>query len=164
MLVPFRSRCLLDFRHSVVPGDGGGTAADAAAAAGTMSQQPLPTPGLLDELSSVLTSGRTVVSSFLELASLEAQRAGLTLVWMIALGIIGAICAIAAWLGLMAALAMWAVALGAPPIAAVIGVALINAGAGGALIYVCINMSRDLLFSATRRQIAGKTPERPAAP
>jgi hypothetical protein len=36
--------------------------------------------------------------------------------------------------------------------------------AGGVLIYVCIGMSRDLLFSATRRQVAGKSANKPPAP
>ena len=69
-----------------------------------------------------------------------------------------------AWLGLMAALAMWAVSFGLPPIAAVIAVIVINLVAGAVLIYVCIGMSRDLLFYATRRQVAGKCPVKPPAP
>ena len=84
--------------------------------------------------------------------------------WMAAGGVVAAICIAAAWLGLMAALAMWAVSLGFPPIAAVIAVAVINLAAGAVLIYRCIGMSRDLVFSATRRQLAGKSPVRPPAP
>ena len=123
-----------------------------------------PAPGVLDELSSALASGRAVLSNFLDLLSLEARRAGLALMWMVAWGVVGAICLVAAWLGLMAALAMWAVSLGVPPIAAVIAVAVINCVAGAVLIYLCIGMSRDLLFSATRRQVAGRLPVEPPAP
>ena len=68
------------------------------------------------------------------------------------------------WLGLVAALAMWAVSLGLPPIAAVLAVAVINVTAGAVLIYVCLGISRDLLFSATRRQVAGKFPVKPVSP
>lgn len=100
---------------------------------------------------------RSALSNFLDLLSLEARRAGLALMWMVALGVIAAFCFVAAWLGMTAALAMGAVALGFPPIAAVIVVAAVNLLAGAALITVSIGMSRDLLFSATRRQLAAKS-------
>jgi hypothetical protein len=83
--------------------------------------------------------------------------------WIVVFGDIAAICIVAAWLGLMVALAMWAISLGLPSIAAVIAVTVINLIAGGVLIYLCIGMSRDLLFSATRRQVAGKFPAKPRA-
>ena len=67
------------------------------------------------------------------------------------MGVHRAICLAAAWLGLMAALAMWAVSLGVL-IVAVIAVAVMNCVAGAVLIYLCIGMSRHLLFSATQRQ------------
>lgn len=56
------------------------------------------------------------------------------------------------------------VSLGFPPLAAVIAVAAINLVTGAALLYMCIGMSRDLLFSATRRQVAGEDLVRPPAP
>jgi hypothetical protein len=124
----------------------------------------LPAAGVLEELSSALASARSALSNFLDLVSLEARRAGLALMWMVAWGFVAAICIVGAWLGLMAALAMWAVSLGFPPIAAVIAVAVINLIAGAVLIYVCIGISRDLLFSATRRLVAGKSPDKPPAP
>jgi hypothetical protein len=124
----------------------------------------LPTAGVLDELSSALAAARSALSNFLDLVSLEARRAGLALMWMVAWGFVAAICIVGAWLGLMAALAMWAVSLGFPPIAAVIAVAVINLIAGVVLIYVCIGISRGLLFSATRRLVAGKSPDKPPAP
>lgn len=152
---------------SAVPAEGGqAPSADApnqragVSADGTSQS----TGGVLDELSSTLAAARAALSNFLDLAALEARRAGLALMWMVAWGVVAAICIVAAWLGLMAALAMWAVSLGLPPIAAVIAVALINLVAGAVLIYVCIGMSRDLLFSATRRQMAGKSPVKPPAP
>lgn len=147
---------------SVVPAGGG--AASAAQSGGVRAEARLPAAGALDELSSAAASARAALSNFLELMSLEARRAGVALMWMVAGGFAAAICIVGAWLGLMAAFAMWAVALGCPPIAAVIGVAVINLVAGAALIYVCIGMSRDLLFSATRRQVAGASPVQPPAP
>lgn len=134
------------------PGDG--------ARAGT----GLPAPGVLDELSSAFSSARAALAGFLELMSLEARRAVLALVWMATCGLIAAVCMVAAWLGLMAAVAMWAVSLGLPAIVAVIAVAAINLVAGAVLIRVCIGLSEDLRFSATRRQVAGLPPGRTAAP
>lgn len=117
-----------------------------------------PSAGFLDSLSNTFTSARISLSNLLELVSLEAQRAGLALVWMTILGIVAAVCIVAAWLGLLVVLAMWAVSLGLSPILAVIVISVINLGASAVLIYLCMNISRDLLFSATRRQLAGITP------
>ena len=152
--------------YSAVPVEGGtAPTADAPAQSDAVrAETRLPITGVLDELSSALASARAAVSNFLDLISLEARRAGLALMWMVAWGVVAAICIVAAWLGVMAALAMWAVSLGFPAIAAVIAVAMINLVAGAVLIYVCIGMSRDLLFSAIRRQVAGKWPVKPPAP
>lgn len=125
---------------------------------------PPPTAGLLGELAGALGSARTAFSSFFDLLSLEARRAGLALMWMVAWGLVAAICVGGAWLGLMVALAMWAVSLGMSPIAAAVAIAAINLAAGIALFYACIRMSRDLLFSATRRQLAGEIPVKRALP
>jgi hypothetical protein len=46
----------------------------------------------------------------------------------------------------------------------VVAVAVINCIVGAVLIYLCIGMSRDLIFSATRRQVAGRPPVGPPAP
>ena len=104
-----------------------------------------------------VASARAAFSNLLELMSLEARRAGVTLMWMVVLGVIAAICIVTAWLVLMVALTIGAIALGCPPIAAVIALAASNLIAGAALIYRCIGMSRDLLFCATRRQVAGQS-------
>ena len=122
-----------------------------------------PTAGVLEELQGTFASARAAVSHFLDLVSLEARRAGLALAWMVALGLAAAVCAITAWIGIMAALAMWAVALGLHPVAAAILLAGLNLAACAALAFRCVGMSRDLLFPATRRQVAGKTPIPPAA-
>jgi hypothetical protein len=122
-----------------------------------------PTAGVLEELTATLASARAALTHFLSLVSLEARRAGLALVWMIALGLGAAICAVAAWLGVMAALAMWIVSLGLPPVAAVLLLAVLNLAACAVLALGCIRMSRDLLFPATRRQVAGRVPVPPSA-
>ncbi len=155
---------------SAAPAGGGAAPAaedgmtSAAQSDGIRDETRRPAAGVLDELSSALASARAALSNFLDLVSLEARRAGLTLMWLVVWGFVAAICIVGAWMGLMAAVAMWAVSLGFPPIAAVIAVALINLVAAAVLIYVCIGMSRDLLFSATRRQVAGLSPVKPPAP
>jgi len=121
-------------------------------------------PGIFDELSRAFGAARATLSGFLELLSLEARRAGLALLWMLVLAVIAAVCIVAAWLGLMVALAMWAVMLGLPLIAAVIAVAAMNLLAGAVLIYVGIRMRSALLFSATRRRLSGAPPLKPSAP
>jgi uncharacterized membrane protein YqjE len=128
----------------------------------TADEARRPASGVLAELTNTLASARAAAERFLDLASLEARRAGLALVWMIALGLAAAVCAVTAWLGLMAALAVWAVSLGYPPLVAVFVLAALNLAGGVALVYRCVGMSRDLLFPATRRQIAGNRPAPPA--
>jgi hypothetical protein len=114
-----------------------------------------PLRGVLDEVSRVLDAVRETASSFLELVSLEAHRAGGALVWMIAFGVVAGVCVIATWLGLMAALAMWATDMGLSPILAVLLVAVLNLAFAGALAYAGIRKSDSLTFPATRRQISG---------
>jgi uncharacterized membrane protein YqjE len=150
----------------VVPADGGRSSSPYAQVErdGVGAGAQVPPAGVIGELSNVFTTVRATVSSFLDLISLETRRAGIALMWMVVIGLIAAICIGAAWLGLMAVIAMCAVSLGLTPIAAVIAVAVINLIAGAALIYAGIGISRDLLFSATRRQLSGKSFVPPSAP
>jgi hypothetical protein len=121
-----------------------------------------PSVGVIGELSRALASGRVALSNVLDLISLEARRASIALIWMVVLAVVAAICIAVAWLGLMAALTMGAVSLGLTSVASVIAVASINLLVGAILIKVSIGISRDLLFSATRRQIVGKSPVPPS--
>lgn len=123
-----------------------------------------PPSGVLDELSKLLAFARETLSDFLELVSLETRRAALGLVWMIVGGLVATIFIVTAWAGLMAALAMYIVSLGMLPLAAVMVVAAVNLIAGAGMLYWCIGLSRHLLFSATRRQLAGAPLIRPSAP
>ena len=146
-------------------GDAAPTADAAAQAAEQIGVHSVPlTAGVLDELSVALASARAALSNFLDLLSLEARRAGLMLTWMIVCGVVAAIFIITAWLGLMLAVALGAMSLGVPAPAAVTAVAVINGVAGAVLIYVCKGMSRSLLFSASRRQLAGQCPVNPSTP
>lgn len=125
---------------------------------------PLPTAGVLGELSKLLASARETVSAFLDLVTLEARQAAVALVRMLVGGLVAVICIVTAWMGLMGALVMYAVSLGLLPIAAVILVAAINLVAGVGLLYWCLGVSRELLFTATRRQFAGSSMAHPTTP
>lgn len=109
---------------------------------------------IFGELANTVGAIRRVISDFLELATLEAKRAGISLMWMVACGAIAAILAVTAWLSLVAAVAVWAVSYGISWTAALIAIALVNLVAAALAIWLSMSMSRDLLFSATRRQIA----------
>lgn len=109
--------------------------------------------GIVEELSGAFASARWLLSSILDLFSLEARRAGLTLVLMLACGAVGAILVVAAWLGLLAALVLWSVSLGVGWEVALAQMALANLVLAGLLWWLCAWMSRALLFPATRRQL-----------
>ncbi len=128
---------------------------------GVKAPDRAPVSGVFAEVAGMFVSTRAALKDFLDLLSLEARRAGLALMWMVVCGIIAAACVISAWLGLMAALVIGVVSLGYSPLVAVFAIALINGVAGGLLIYRGVSMSRDLLFSATRRQLAGSSPVLP---
>ncbi len=131
---------------------------------GVKAREEPPAPGIFDELAGMFVSARAALADFLDLLTLEARRAGLSFMWMLACGVVAAVCIVSAWLGLMAALVIAAVSLGCPLLAAVLAVALINGAAGGLLIYRGISISHDLRFHATRRQLSGKSHVLPVAP
>ena len=120
-----------------------------------MSSQPKPM-GIAEQLSGAFAGARGLLSNLLDLFTLEARHAGLTLVLMLACGVIGAILVVAAWLGLVAAAALWAVSLGSSWEAALGTAVLANLAAAAALFWLCARVSRDLLFPATRRQLRAK--------
>lgn len=119
--------------------------------------------GVIDALSGTLTSWRAAITSFFGLVALEAHRAGIALLWIVALGAAAALFGVSAWLGLMAALAIGAVALGCPLEYAVAALALLNLVGCVLLIRCCVFLSRSLLFPATRRQLAGGKPAAPGS-
>jgi uncharacterized membrane protein YqjE len=108
---------------------------------------------MFEELSGAFASARELLSSVLDLFTLEARRAGLALVLMLACAAVGAMLVVAAWIGLMAALALWAVAQGLSWATALSALSIANVAVAGALFWLCARVSRSLLFSATRRQL-----------
>ena len=145
-------------RPEPLPAQGGpGSAGAAAPRTDGVGESSPPSPSLFKELSSALDAARAAVSNFLDLIALEARGAGLALMWMVVWGLVAALCVIAAWLGVMTALGLWAVSLGFSPIATVVVIAVVNLAAAAGLIMMCIRMSRALLFPAVRRQVSGQS-------
>lgn len=138
-----------------------GTGANTAESTGAAPKSSPPGPGVLGEVANVLSAVRQTFSSTFDLLALETRRAGLTLIWMIALGLVTALLAVSAWLGLMAALALSAVAWGLSWIGAILILVVINLSAAAAAVFMCVKLSQDLLFVASRRQLANRLPERP---
>jgi len=114
----------------------------------------LPTDGMIGAIANAFNSVRRVFSDLFRLFSLEVRRAGLTLVWMVALGAMAAMLIVTAWLGLMGALALWAVSLGLTWISALVAVAMVNLVTAAIVVFSCVSLSRNLLFPATQRQLA----------
>jgi uncharacterized membrane protein YqjE len=105
------------------------------------------------ELSGAFAGARALASSLLELFGLEARRAGLMLVLMLACGVMAAVLLIAAWLALLAGLVLWGISVGITWQAAIGVVVFANVAAAGVLFWLCARASRDLAFPATRREL-----------
>lgn len=123
---------------------------------------PPASDGIFDGIANALSSARRVVAGSFRLFSLEVRRAGLTLVWMLALGVLAALLVVTAWFSLMAALALWALTLGLTWIGSMVAIALLNLVMAAVVVLTCISLSRNLLFPATQRQLDA-APTQPAA-
>jgi uncharacterized membrane protein YqjE len=111
--------------------------------------------GIVEELSGALAGARGVFSDLVDLFGLEAQRAVVALILVVACGAASALLVVVAWIVLMATLAMtssarigWEAALAAVAAATVI--------AAAALFWVGVRATRSLTFPATRRQLRPK--------
>jgi uncharacterized membrane protein YqjE len=120
--------------------------------------------GIIAEVRGALAAGQEALAATLELAALEAQRAGVAVIWMIICSFVAIIFVVAVWIALMVALGLWVVASGFSPTATIASIALINLGLAGVLLYAAIRMGHLLLFPATRRQLAGKVTAPPPHP
>ena len=110
-------------------------------------------PGMLDNASALWNDLKSLAHDHLELAALETKRAGESLVSIVVFGIIVAILVVTAWMGLVAALVLWLIALGlAPALAVLIGVAVNLAGAAG-LVFLIKARTEAFKFPATVRAL-----------
>jgi hypothetical protein len=124
-----------------------------AAVHDTVADCAPPAGGLLDDAQSLLNELRGLAHDHLHLAALEIQRAGDSLVTMIAAGIIVAVLLVSAWIGLLGAAILWLIGLGLKPIFAMliaVGVNLVLAF----ILYVVIRHHSDYLrFPETIRSL-----------
>ena len=110
-------------------------------------------PGMLDNATALWNDLKSLAHDHLELAALETKRAGESLVSIVVFGIVVAILVVTAWMGLVAALVLWLIALGlAPALAVLIGVAVNLVGAGG-LVFLIKARTEAFKFPATVRAL-----------
>ena len=100
-----------------------------------------------------LHSIRTLATDFVQLAGLDAQRAGKALAWMIALAVAALVCLFAVWGLLSAAVAMWMVELGLRWSLALVIAAAGNVLAIAVLVMVIRRLAIRLSFPSVRRVI-----------
>lgn len=97
------------------------------------------------------------------LAVLEVQRAGISLVKMIAAAIVISILVVSAWMAIVAAAVVWAVGAGANWGLAILIAALVNIAVAVGLAFWAKKQVPDLLFSATVRQLRKDVPHEEAS-
>jgi uncharacterized membrane protein YqjE len=97
------------------------------------------------------------------LAVLEVQRAGVSLVKMIAAAIVISILVVSAWMAIVAAAVVWAVGAGANWGLAILIAALVNIAVAVGLAFWAKKQIGDLLFSATIRQLRKDVPHKEAS-
>jgi uncharacterized membrane protein YqjE len=95
------------------------------------------------------------------LAVLEVQRAGISLVKMIAAAIIISILAVTTWLALVAACIVWAIGEGADWALAIFIAAIVNLLVAAGVAFWAKKQVPDLLFAATLRQFRKDMPQHP---
>ena len=112
------------------------------------------------------TNVKGLVHDHTLLAVLELQRAGISLVKMVAAGIIISILVVSAWMALVAAAVVWAVGAGASWGLALVVAAIVNIVVAVGIAFWGKSQVPDLLFAATLRQLRQDVlhPEKEHAP
>lgn len=110
-------------------------------------------PGLLENTRALWHDLRGLAHDHLQLAALETQRAGKSLVNMVVYGVAAAILLVSAWLGLMGAGVLWLIAGGLNTSAALLLVAALNIAAAFVLYTMIRRSSQQLRFPATVRSL-----------
>jgi hypothetical protein len=113
--------------------------------------------GLIDNAVALWDDLRSVAHDHLELAALEAKRAGQSLVAIVVYGVVIAILAVTAWMGIVTAAVLGLIQLGLnPSLSVLIGVAVNLAGAFG-LVLLIKQASQALRFPATVKALKPNT-------
>lgn len=112
-------------------------------------------PGLLETASLLERELRGVLHGHLVLAALETRKAGESLVWIVALGVVSACLLSTAWLALVGAATLTLVELTSLPLGGVLlMVAAVHGLAAGLMVVAIRRRSRNLLFPASVSRLA----------
>ena len=125
-----------------------------------MEQRALPPrqAGLGDLLSHLVSEAKHLVLDYAELAVLDARRATIMLAWLLGAVLVVAVLVVTAWMGLFAALIVWATSEGLSWGLAIGLAALVNLVAAGAIAWWMKALLKDLPFTALLRQLKGEDP------
>jgi hypothetical protein len=111
------------------------------------------TPSLADRAGTLLHDVRDLVCDHIELAALEAQRAGVGLAKMLSAAVVVAILVVSAWLALVAGGIVWATSTGVGWAASLVIAGGLNVVLAGLIAYWMRSQSQELLFAASLRQL-----------
>jgi uncharacterized membrane protein YqjE len=120
---------------------------------GSPSAAAASDPGLLENAQALWHELRGLAHDHLQLAALETQRAGKSLVNMVVCAVAAAILLVSAWMGLMGAGALWLIASGLNASLALLLVAALNIAAAFVLVTMIRRSSHQLRFPATVRSL-----------
>jgi len=110
-------------------------------------------PSLALRAKALVRDVRDLFCDHLELAALEARRAGAGFAKMLCAAVVISILWVSAWLALVAGAIVWATSAGVPWPGALAIAALVNVVAGVALALWMRRQAHELLFAATLRQL-----------
>ena len=118
------------------------------------AQTEIPaSPSLVLRAKALVRDVRDLVCDHLELAALEARRAGAGFARMVCAAVVISILWVSAWLALLAGAIVWATSAGVPWAGALAIAAIVNVIAGVALAVWMRKQAGELLFAATLRQL-----------
>jgi hypothetical protein len=114
--------------------------------------------GLGELLGHFFAESRALVADYAHLAVLDARRATLNLAWLLGTVLVVAVLVATAWMGLLAALIVWATSAGVSWAVSIAMTAVVNIGAAVALAGWGRHLVAELPFTALLRQLRGEPP------
>ena len=110
-------------------------------------------PSLALRARALVRDVRDLFCDHLELAALEARRAGAGFAKMVCAAVVISMLLVSAWLALVAGAIVWATSAGVPWPGALAIAALVNVVAGVAIALWMRRQAHELMFAATLRQL-----------
>ena len=110
-------------------------------------------PSLALRARALVRDVRDLFCDHLELAALEARRAGAGFAKMVCAAVVISILLVSAWLALVAGAIVWVTSAGVPWPGALAIAALVNVVAGVAIALWMRRQAHELMFAATLRQL-----------